>query len=229
MSDHNDNRGDAPSASAIQRRGHCPSSHNFEANFKDTSSGIAREGEFMHDVVMDFKPLEEASPSQQADILRAKKQRQEIIDETIRIVGERRREERIFYRKDKRLLFSGRYDELLISVSGEQSCPCLLIDYKFGYKDVPPAKGNLQLRALATLVYWQYGYRDIYCAIISPRCGEPTVVRYEESELEVSLGVMEDICIRSMDTLDLNKLATGDWCDYCKARHICPKAWELAI
>jgi hypothetical protein len=232
MSEHDDDRGGVPSASSMERVAHCPSSFNFERMFPEERSDIAKEGEFMHNVVMGFADISEATPSQQEDIFRAWRQRLDVIEATIGKYDKdcdnsRKLEERLWMHKGIKPVFSARFDELLIAYPDSLDSPCLLIDYKFGYKDVPSAKGNLQLRAQACLVYSEYGYRDIYCAIISPRAGSPTVTNYEETELDVSKESIIDMCSTAIECNNINMLNAGRWCDYCKARHVCPQAWGI--
>lgn len=236
MSSHDDDRGGVPSASSMERVAHCPSSYNFEKMFPEPpkkADDISIEGELLHDIVMGIKPLSLATPSQQDDIISVRRKRNKLIRETIGEYDESRGEEsrkleqRLWLHDGLKPILSGRFDELLIAYPDSPTSPCLLIDYKFGYKDVEEAVTNMQLRSQAVLVYNEWGYRDIYCAII-PRLGKPTVANYEEYELEVSKQSLIDISHTAMDTENLGRLCAGEWCAYCKARHACPASWGIS-
>jgi CRISPR/Cas system-associated exonuclease Cas4 (RecB family) len=222
MSLHDDSRGNLPSASGMERLAFCPSSFWFEQAFPDTQTKIAGEGEFMHDVTMGFKKLSEATKDQARDVKRAWWMRDQLIKMTIGEAIRPRRENRIWIHDKIRLVASARYDEVWI---GDDSY--LNIDYKFGYKDVTPAHDNYQLMTQAVAMYQKYGYKRIYNAIVPPRCGDPTVVLFEEEDLKRSTKTIIDISDRAVSCKHLNWLKAGNHCNYCKARHVCPAAWEL--
>jgi len=224
MSAHDDDRGGVPSASSVERVAYCPSSFNFEKHFPDRPSDIAKEGELMHDVIMDFKDMSVLTEKQQDDVAKGLRQRTEVIKDTIGTIDVRRREERIWLSHKGDHVLSSRYDELLVNEKGE----ALLIDYKFGYKEVTHSSNNMQLRAQAVLTYQQYGYSVIYASIVSPRTSEPTIVKFEKDDLIEAKNFIVNASLMAMETDDLENLNAGRWCDYCKARHICPKAWEVA-
>ncbi len=236
MSEHDDDRGGVPSASGMDRLANCPSSYSFEKVFPEPEKDdddISKEGELLHDIVMGLQPLSLANPGQQDDIIRAKRHRQDLIEQTIGEYDEsqgndsRKLEQRLWLHDGIKPVMSGRFDELLIAYPDSENSPCLLIDYKFGYKDVAEAAINLQLRALGVLVYNEWGYRDIYVAVISPRASKPTCANYEEHDLMASREELIDISVNAMQTIDLSNLKAGEWCAYCNARHLCPAAWMV--
>jgi len=233
MSDHDDDRGGVPSGSGMERVAHCPSSFYFESLFKEAETPAANklrsEGQFLHDVVMEFEPLDKCDDDQISMVKRAWRQRDEVIGASIASRCEDPlREQRIFLNDLDGKVTSVRYDEIWI----KDKDTCLLIDYKFGYKDVPDASGNLQLRTQAACVYRNYGYTNIYCAIVSPRCGDPTIVLYDEEQLQIAEKNIIGWCRDASDLGDcknITQLKAGSWCNYCRARHICPEAWGKGV
>jgi hypothetical protein len=191
--------------------------------FRDMRTKQATEGEFMHDLTMGFKPLSLGSRDQLKDVRRAMWMRDQLIKITIGEPIKPRRENRVYIHDGIRPVTSARYDEIWI---GWESY--LNIDYKFGYKDVSPADGNYQLMTQAVGMYQKYGYKKIFNAIVPPRAGEPTVVVYDEPALKRATKTIVDFSDRAMQCKDLSQLKAGKWCDYCKARHVCPAAWEIA-
>ena len=218
MSNYDDDRGSVPSASGVYRIAHCPGSFLYERLFRE--AGEKYDGEFMHEVIVGDSPFEDCTLSQKEVILKGRRQRQEIIDVTIGSynTAESLREQRLWLHDGPTPLLSGRFDEWL--VNGKSA---LLTDFKFGWLEVTPADMNLQLRTLAVLAWKKFGIEDIFAAIIPPRLGIPTVVRYDLKTLEQSEVEVRGHAKKSL--IPGQKKCAGDWCNYCKGRHVCAEAW----
>jgi hypothetical protein len=91
-----------------------------------------------------------------------------------------------------------------------------------------PAKGNLQLAALAVLVAGWTGARSVRVALIQPLAGPPSVADYDGEELDKTRADL----LRLLDHIEQPGLVPhpGDHCRFCPARIICPAlTHELAM
>ena len=59
----------------------------------------------------------------------------------------------------------------------------------------------------------------------APAGAQPKLIACEKC----TMHPLVDMSKRAMECNDLSMLNAGRWCDYCKARHVCSKAWEEAI
>ncbi len=218
MSNYDDDRGSVPSASGVYRIAHCPGSFLYEQLFRE--AGEQYDGEFMHEVIVGDSPFEECTLDQKEVILKARRQRQEVIMATIGNYDTVKslREERLWLHDGPKPLLSGRFDEWLVNRR-----MALLTDFKFGWLEVTPADMNLQLRTLAVLAWKEFGVEDIFAAIIPPRMGVPTVVRYDLNTLKQAEEEVRGYAKKAL--IPEQKKCAGDWCDYCKGRHVCAESW----
>jgi hypothetical protein len=217
---YDDDRGGLPSASGVYRIANCWGSYLFESLFPDTESEY--DGEFLHAVTVDDDDIAKCNLEQREVVLKAQAITRGIIDDTIGTYDKKTKEDRLWIHHKLKAILSGRYD-----MCYSRKLVALVIDYKFGWADVSPADSNYQLRALVVMLWLAFGFEEIYAAIISPRTLiKDTIVHYRLADIEQSHKEITGISIRAMKPNQ--PLCAGPWCDYCKARHVCPKAWEKA-
>jgi hypothetical protein len=122
-------------------------------------------------------------------------------------------------------IFSGAADVIVINEDNSRAC---ILDFKTGRGDYVPAKGNLQLAALAVLVAGWTGARSVRVALIQPLAGPPSVADYDGEELDKTRADL----LRLLDHIEQPGLVPhpGDHCRFCPARIICPAlTHELAM
>jgi Protein of unknown function (DUF2800) len=113
---------------------------------------------------------------------------------------------------------SGQFDVTLVHPESRRALIC---DGKSGRLPVPPNPANLQLRRLAALLWLHLEYQEIGVCILQPFAkGAPPCV-YMTSDLQRSVGEMEDD-VRQSHQPNAKRTAGADQCRYCRAREGCP-------
>lgn len=120
--------------------------------------------------------------------------------------------------------WSGKADLIIVD---ERKRRALVVDYKTGRGDVEAATGNLQLRALAVLVDYEFGpLREVVVAIVQPLAGEPSSCTYTAQDLVQATDEIEAMMLRvQQPNQPLNP--SPDACKYCRAKGICPEAGKV--
>lgn len=127
-------------------------------------------------------------------------------------------------RKTLELLVSAQLDVLY--VEGEH---CLIVDFKTGYLDAPPADRNWQLLCQAICVAHEHpGVKTFRVAIAASRLS---------SKLDVAEYTLEDLQHAERELLHVLWLAKQPdaqrrpsmCCRYCKAKGICPEAASFSL
>lgn len=115
--------------------------------------------------------------------------------------------------------FSGQSDTLVINFANETA---LISDTKSGRKPVPPPVRNWQLRSLALAVFLRFKVKSVRTIIIQPYVKEMPYCDYNEEHLKtIDERIRERIDLVKTPGL---KRTAGDWCEHCRALHICPEA-----
>jgi hypothetical protein len=217
---HDERRG-LPSASSFERLLLCPGSLTMERGLPDVSSAIAEEGTFLHEVLAGKHAIADLEPDDAVLLERVIELEKELAytalgDNPAEII----REQRLWYGER----FSGSFDALFLTLDRSQA---LIVDYKFGYIPVANIAENIQLRAYALLVSKTYGIKDIFVAVIQPRCASPKeICRYTVNDL---LRAEEQI-VSVLDAAHVEQAprnAGAIQCKYCKANAVCPEARQV--
>lgn len=108
--------------------------------------------------------------------------------------------------------WSGKPDEVTVLPVDHVA---LVVDFKTGWGDVDEADSNMQLRALAVLVWMHYHCDEVYAAIVTPHSTQPGVARYDDDDLVTASEQIYDIVAKS--DLPNAPLVAGDHCQYCPA------------
>lgn len=210
-----DERLGRPSASAIQRYKLCPGAFAMEQSApEEKQSDDAAAGDRIHAVMAGGNVKLDAD--EEVVVERIREIEEQVIANTIGTTFDFiEREERMSYRIDERVLFTGKPD--LIVVFGRQG---LVVDYKTGRIPVEPAEANAQLRALAVLLVHNYALEKVFTSIIQPRCTPPfSIAEYQLDELRMA---EEEICGVIGQTDRATEVSPGeDQCRYCRAKIIC--------
>ncbi len=215
-----------PSASIMTRVYNCPASFKLNALEVPTSSEAADEGTLLHSVCEQGFPahssafkdaLFELNDEQRETVLAALKAAYnehadlgdlEPIEYSI--------EERMF---SKSGLFSGKADLILRTpIRG------VIIDYKFGRGDVERAESNMQMAALATLLFEKYeAIKTVDVVLIQPRAldkySRTTRAQYKREQIDEIRVALEAACLEALG--DSPSQQCGYWCTYCAASKKC--------
>lgn len=147
------------------------------------------------------------------------------------------KEERVFYKKDGKNVFSGKPDVVYAKLDKSEKAHLLILDYKTGPVEADNASINMQLRGLAVAIknFIQREYEEeiesISCAIIQPLVTwSPTVVTY--SKEHIILAEEEILAICNKANADLQP-SPNVYCQYCNGFVTCDaclrKLQEVAI
>lgn len=118
---------------------------------------------------------------------------------------------------------TGRFDRLYIGVSWG-----LLVDFKTGHAGAETAASNLQLRALAVMARWAYRLEVIRVAIIQPNCSpQVSCADYTLDDLNTAETLLLAALTAAQSPLSPRK--PGTWCQYCRAKAICPEFREQGL
>lgn len=114
-------------------------------------------------------------------------------------------------------IFSGQPD--VIVIHGDHAA---VFDYKTGWGDVDDAADNLQLRALAVLVRYEWPHLEsVTVAVIKPSEGmTPNLVRYESADLDYAESDLR--AHLAFAGQPGRPLQPGPHCKYCRAKVGCP-------
>lgn len=223
----NDNdRGDLPSASAVQRYMDCPGSFLLSKGVTEVQTpemaAYAAAGDRVHMWLEDpdFITLDDPKELEVAE--ECAEQRKNIVD---KIFGEnanfaaRITEDRLWLKVGKSKIFSGKPDGIFIY--GDTA---LIIDFKTGYGDTPESPKNMQLRALAVLLIAHPVHgpkiKTVYVAIIQPLVNrEAMLTRYETEDLGFAHAELR-MLLDDINKPDAPRKA-GDCCKFCPAKFKC--------
>lgn len=114
--------------------------------------------------------------------------------------------------------FSGQAD--VVYVFGSK---VLVLDYKFGRREVTEPARNMQLAALAVLVGYEVDVDCVYAGVLQPFVsrGKPALVRYTREDLSRA----RDFIAKALSAAyaDAPPLVPGEkQCMYCRAAAVCP-------
>lgn len=221
-----DERKGLPSASAVHRYAVCPGSFLLEQTIPEPpTSADANLGNRVHAALAG----EKVSPPLSDDETRlvdlcSEQEARLVIEHFGGVILEPVRETRLWsYDESLEKSWSGKPDAVYV-----HNDAVLIIDYKTGRNKVDRAEENLQLLALAALVWENYLPTTITVAIIQPLCGQPTVSRYRYADIRNGWQNVGNI-MRAVQMLGQIRKPTTEGCKYCKAKAVCPEAREAAL
>jgi hypothetical protein len=218
------------SASNVFRRKLCPGSERLEEGLLDEDSPQSREGTLLH--AYDANPaLERAvlSPNQQ-DLLRIAAEADEFVFERVKEQFGISAEEPFMEWREKDLLALHGEEEETPGHSDrmryyDQLKLLVIIDKKFGYKEVTPAAANYQLRVYAIGGAEMVDVDNVVVAITQPRLSyyqRVTMAAYSQQDVLASALELTAIRKASRDP-DAPLHAGEEQCRYCKAKTKCPE------
>lgn len=216
------------SASNLFRREACPGSHAAEEGLPEEESDDSREGTLLHE--LDAAPGADRShlSGDQRDVLRIASEGD---DQLFKLVCrscdlpedepyEEGWEKEFWLYEGMRRVFPGHCDRWRWYPKPRV---LVIIDKKFGRKDVTPAESNLQLRAYAVMAHKKpWDFERCLVAINQPR--KPfddrlTVAEYAADQIPAARAHLKKIYDRAL--LPDQPRVAGEHCQYCKARVHC--------
>ena len=215
-----DERNNKPSASSVHRYAVCPGSFALEQTVPaPPASPDATLGTRVHAWLEGDLITLTDEEQELAD--RCAEQEHQLVRDTFGVPSELLhpvREQRLW--EINTAAWSGKADAIYV-----REGHALVLDYKTGRGDVEAATGNLQLRALAVLVFRTYpSVTSVMVAIIQPLASRtPSVCRYETEHLNVASNEIDAIMLATGDA-DAPRRATPEGCKYCRAKGFCPEA-----
>ena len=240
MNSAND-RGAMPSASKMSQIFHCPASFRLNLSETPETSAAAEEGTMLHRVCEltlrrgNIKPKD----AQELADLKARLTEEQLnatswacqkaTEMSIAFTGdqiaEMGLEERLWAHSK---LYSGKGDAIYLGKNAD----ALIVDFKFGRGDVERAESNLQLAALAVLVYDNFStpekpIQKIKVAIIQPRAMQAdkriTEAVFDAAAIYDARSQINEACDEALNA-EAPKQACGYWCKYCASAYRCKAA-----
>lgn len=216
------------SASNIDRRARCPGSERMEAGLREQDSDISQEGDLLHAMDAD-KTLSRISLNpEQRDLLDlASELDQFVFDEVEKqfeivdaecIEG---RELEMWLHRGLKAVFPGHCDRWRYYPAAKV---LVIIDKKFGFKEVTPAASNLQLRSYAVMGSELRDCAHVAVAITQPRLRyeqRVTMAAYDRYDIQKSRAQLLSVFDAAKDP-DAPLTAGEEQCRYCKAKIVCP-------
>jgi hypothetical protein len=222
------------SASNLRQRELCPGSAFAEQGLPNTDNDDSKEGTLLHaaDADRENQPYdltpeqrEVLSAAQAADeqIFRAVAEKYQIAADEVFIEG---REDERWLRRGFKTLFPGHPDRWRFYTDRGI---LIVIDKKFGRREVTPADSNIQLRAYGIMVAEEFDPERTIVAINQPRL--PSMLRVTMGEYtRDNLADAKQHVYRIWDGShnkdgspreDVPRIAGEEQCHYCKAKEIC--------
>ena len=197
------------SPSALTLQSACPGSYNLCKDMPEDTNEFAVEGTMLHEIMAGIP--HDMDDEQQEAINKCHAILDQIDkDYTISLV-----EQKISAKDDLgEELFSGVADVLKI-----RGAKGLVIDWKFGRKEVAAAENNIQMKAYALAVHDTYGVQMVESFIVQPRIGKISSHIFTDFEL-----IRQELAyIIEMTEDDFAPRILNSGCDYCKGRSKCPE------
>jgi hypothetical protein len=221
------------SASNIARRKACPGSHHAEDGLPEPDdSEESAEGTMLH--AMSADPLierENCLPEQTRILERCEYLRDDVLYQIVGIENldeyayDHGNERALWVHKGIRPYIPGHCDYWRYYPAAEV---LIIVDKKFGRREVPGAEINYQLRTYAVQGAQEWPCKRVYVAIVQPRLygdAATSVAVYDPPAIAAArteiLGI-RDAC----EAPDAPRYASDDACRYCKAKLDCPQYIE---
>lgn len=220
------------SASNIARRKSCPGSHVAEDGLpEDEDSEQSAEGTMLHALSAD--PLlsrDECTPDQLRVLDRCDYHKDSVLEQIVAIENldeyayDHGNERMLWLHKGIRPYVPGHCDYWRYYPAAEV---LIILDKKFGRREVPGADINYQLRTYAVQGAQEWPCKRAYVAIVQPRLygdAATSIAVYDAPALVTARA--EIIAIRDACTPDAPRYASDDACRYCKAKLNCQQYQE---
>lgn len=221
-----DERKGLPSASAVHRYATCPGSFLLEQQVpEEPPSADATLGTRVHAALAGEKVSPRLTEEENRLVdLCSEQEARLVIDHFGGVILEPVREVRLWgFDNNLEESWSGKPDAVYLYAN-----KALVIDYKTGRNKVEAATENLQLRALAVLVWEMLGAYEVTVAVIQPLVGQPTVCHYTTEDVVRSANQIGRI-MRAVKVPGQPRNPTPEGCKYCKAKAVCLEAREAAL
>jgi CRISPR/Cas system-associated exonuclease Cas4 (RecB family) len=208
-----------PSASSMERYALCPGSYAAERGLPDTTSADAETGNRIHAALAGEAVTPPLTDDEQRVMEACQSQATWLLDTILPHRDDMRLEQRMWAGKE----WSGKPDLIAIDTLRNRA---VVIDYKTGRGEVTRAEGNMQLRALAVLVYRELWVESVTVAIVQPLAGEVSVAEYSGDDL-VRASLEIDRIIEGIHAERAPRSPSAAACKYCKAKGTCLEAQAM--
>ena len=218
-----DERQGLPSASKRERLAPGRGALNAENGLPDEPNEMSRAGDVGHACLAGEVHIDELDDETAKTVGRCQTLERSILADLDMVEAEQVREERFWLDIEGERLFSGKPD--MVAMEGKRA---LVVDYKTGPVAVESAASNMQLRALAVLVFWKYNHLEqITTAIIQPRAfdQQATLTTYKVDDIWAAYYEMLLILEEAKEP-NAPRKASEKACRYCKAKPTCPEAQQ---
>ena len=216
-----DERQGLPSASNLERLATCRGSLNAENGLPDEPNEMSRAGDVGHACLAGEVHIDELDDETAKTVQICGVHELVVLKSLDMVDAEQIREERFWLEIEGERLFSGKPD--LVAIEGTRA---LVVDYKTGPVAVESAESNMQLRALAVLVFWKYNHlEEITTAIIQPRAfdQQTTLTTYKVDDIwEAYYELL--LILDEANEPNAPRKSSEKACRYCKAKPTCPEA-----
>lgn len=234
-------RGALPSASKMSQIFHCPASFRLNLSETPETSAAAEEGTMLHRVCELTLRRGNINPKEAQELAELKARLteeqlnaaswacQKATEMSIAFTGDQIAkmglEERLWAHSK---LYSGKGDAIYLGKNAD----AVVVDFKFGRGDVERAESNLQLAALAVLVYDNFStpekfIQKIKVAIIQPRAMQAdkriTEAVFDAEAIYDARSQINEACYEALNA-EAPKQACGYWCKYCASAYRCKAA-----
>ena len=230
------------SSSNLHQRELCPGSAAAEEGLPNEESEYSAEGTFLHALdaqgeVYDEQPTDEqrhilkAAAEADESIFRAVTEKMDISQDEPFIEG---RETEVWLRRGFKSLFPGHPDRWRYYSARKI---LIVIDKKFGYREVTAAEINRQLMSYGVMVAEDYDADHVFVAINQPRL--PAMLRVTIGEFSrEKLAQAKQLIFQIWDGAhnpdgstrkDVPRVAGDDQCRYCKAKLNCDAYQEKYV
>lgn len=216
-----DERDGLPSASNLERLAICRGSLNAEKGLPDEPNEMSRAGDIGHACLAGEVHIDELDDETAKTVAKCQTLERSVLTDLDMVDAEQVREVRFWLEIEGERLFSGKPD--MVAIEGQRA---LVVDYKTGPVAVEAAESNMQLRALAVLVFWKYNHlEEITTAIIQPRAfdQQTTLTTYKVDDIWEAYYEMLLILEEAKEP-NAPRKASEKACRYCKAKTTCPEA-----
>ena len=216
-----DERAGLPSGSGAKRWLTCPGSHLAERGQPEQQTDDATEGEMLHAVMESIDSAHRAQLTEEQarciEFCRATREKltDELLADDLTTVAEL--VEQRWWLHDPATL--NPVASCRIDWAGINGDTMLILDWKFGRREVAPADVNDQLRFAAAAAWSEYAPATVFVGIVAPRAeGERvTVAQFTSEQCTAAWAEMVAGAMRAMQPGQTRR-PSASACHYCRAR-----------
>lgn len=209
------------SPSQLERLAACPGSYTLSQGIEDIPSDEAAEGTKLHRALSAPEFLDDLDTTQ-TEMVQKCKRFLAALKETHPEVTSWVHERPLKLVDAFEVISEGTADLVGIAPSY-----VVVVDWKFGHKEVATALLNVQLRTYAAMAMQELHIPQAYTYIFHARAGGSTHARMQMEEYNATLNLVRLIRTEALDSQRLRLFPSEASCQYCPARTTCPALVRL--